>query len=310
MAKRKNKKINLKREHSERSAITANRKYKDTVFRKLFSDRKNLLSLYNAINETSYNDASQLEIVTLENAIYMGMKNDLAFIINTNLFLYEHQSTYNPNMPLRDLFYISGEYQKLVDLKSLYTSTRLRIPTPNFIVFYNGTEKNEDRWVEYLSESYENMSGEPNLELKVIILNINVGHNKKLMEECQTLREYAQYVAKVRRYSEEMELNTAVECAVSESIQEGILKEFLQKNRAEVIAMSIFEYNEEEEKRKLRKAEYEAGMAEGVMKTKKETAISLAEMGLSVQQIAQGVKVEEKTVYKWLNEKKNMKTTY
>ena len=310
MAKRRNKKINLKREHSERSAITANRKYKDTVFRKLFSDRKNLLSLYNAINGTAYMDASQLEIVTLDNAIYMGMKNDLAFIINTNLFLYEHQSTYNPNMPLRDLFYISGEYQKLVDLKSLYTSTRLRIPTPNFIVFYNGTEKNEDRWVEYLSESYENMSGEPNLELKVIILNINVGHNKKLMEECQTLREYAQYVAKVRRYSEEIELNTAVECAVSESIQEGILKEFLQKNRAEVIAMSIFEYNEEEEKRKLRKAEYEAGMAEGVMKTKKETVISLAEMGLSVQQIAQGVKVEEKTVYKWLNEKKNMKNTY
>lgn len=310
MAKRRNKKINLKREHSERSAITANRKYKDTVFRKLFSDRKNLLSLYNAINGTAYMDASQPEIVTLDNAIYMGMKNDLAFIINTNLFLYEHQSTYNPNMPLRDLFYISGEYQKLVDLKSLYTSTRLRIPTPNFIVFYNGTEKNEDRWVEYLSESYKNMSGEPNLELKVIILNINVGHNKKLMEECQTLREYAQYVAKVRRYSEEMELNMAVECAVSESIQEGILKEFLQKNRAEVIAMSIFEYNEEEEKRKLRKAEYEAGMAEGVMKTKKETAISLAEMGLSVQQIAQGVKVEEKTVHKWLNEKKNMKTTY
>ena len=310
MAKRRNKKINLKREHSERSAITANRKYKDTVFRKLFSDRKNLLSLYNAINGTAYMDASQLEIVTLDNAIYMGMKNDLAFIINTNLFLYEHQSTYNPNMPLRDLLYISGEYQKLVDLKSLYTSTRLRIPTPNFIVFYNGTEKNEDRWVEYLSESYENMSGEPNLELKVIILNINVGHNKKLMEECQTLREYAQYVAKVRRYSEEIELNTAVECAVSESIQEGILKEFLQKNRAEVIAMSIFEYNEEEEKRKLRKAEYEAGMAEGVMKTKKETVISLAEMGLSVRQIAQGVKVEEKNVHKWLNEKKNMKTIY
>lgn len=310
MAKRRNKKINLKREHSERSAITANRKYKDTVFRKLFSDRKNLLSLYNAINGTAYMDASQLEIVTLDNAIYMGMKNDLAFIINTNLFLYEHQSTYNPNMPLRDLFYISGEYQKLVDLKSLYTSTRLRIPTPNFIVFYNGTEKNEDRWVEYLSESYENMSGEPNLELKVIILNINVGHNKKLMEECQTLREYAQYVAKVRRYSEEIELNTAVECAVSESIQEGILKEFLQKNRAEVIAMSIFEYNEEEEKRKLRKAEYEAGMAEGVMKTKKEAVISLAEMGVPLQQIAQGVKVEEKTVHKWLNEKKNMKTTY
>lgn len=97
MAKRKNKKV------------TANRNYKDTVFRKLFSDRRNLLSLYNAINGTAYTDETKLEIVTLENAIYMGMKNDLAFIIDTNLFLYEHQSTYNPNMPLRDLFYISSE---------------------------------------------------------------------------------------------------------------------------------------------------------------------------------------------------------
>ena len=97
-----------------------------------------------------------------------------------------------------------------------------------------------------------------------------------------------------------MELNTAVERAVSESIQEGILKEFLQKNRAEVVAMSIFEYNEEEEKRKLRKAAYEAG----VINTKKEVAISFAEMGLSVQQIAQGIKVEEKTVREWLNEKR------
>ena len=121
MAKRKNKKIIVKRNRLKGNTAIANRKYKDTVFRMLFSDRKNLLSLYNAINETSYTDAAQLEIVTLENAIYMGMKNDLAFIINTNLFLYEHQSTYNPNMPLRDLFYISSEYQKMVDWKSLYT---------------------------------------------------------------------------------------------------------------------------------------------------------------------------------------------
>ena len=92
----------VKETNCKGNTAIANRKYKDTVFRMLFSDRKNLLSLYNAINETSYTDAAQLEIVTLENAIYMGMKNDLAFIINTNLFLYEHQSTYNPNMPLRD----------------------------------------------------------------------------------------------------------------------------------------------------------------------------------------------------------------
>ena len=112
-----------------------NRNYKDTIFRMLFSDRKNLLSLYNAINGTSYMNPEDLEIVTLENAIYMGMKNDLSFIIDTNLFLYEHQSTYTPNMPLRDLFYISAEYQKLVNKKSLYSSALQKISVPNFIVF-------------------------------------------------------------------------------------------------------------------------------------------------------------------------------
>ena len=126
---------------AHKKQLTTHRNYKDTVFRMLFSDRKNLLSLYNAVSGSHYDDPEKLEIITLENAIYMGMKNDLAFIIGTDLFLYEHQSTYNPNMPLRDLFYISSEYQKMVDWKSLYTSTRLRIPTPNFIVFYNGTEK-------------------------------------------------------------------------------------------------------------------------------------------------------------------------
>lgn len=102
-------------------AVSANRNYKDTVFRMLFSDKKNLLSLYNAVNSRDYTNPDDLEIVTLENAIYMGMKNDLAFIIDTNLYLYEHQSTYNPNMPLRDLFYISSEYQKNAGSKNLYT---------------------------------------------------------------------------------------------------------------------------------------------------------------------------------------------
>ena len=144
MAKnKKNRKVTTKRnqfvKRMQSNTPTANRKYKDTVFRMLFSDRENLLSLYNAVNGTTYERSEELEIVTLENAIYMGMKNDLAFIIDTNLFLYEHQSTYNPNMPLRDLFYISSEYQKLVDHKSLYSSALQKIPAPYFIVFYNGT---------------------------------------------------------------------------------------------------------------------------------------------------------------------------
>ena len=291
MAKRKNRKAAVKKTQRTGASLTANRKYKDTVFRMLFSDRKNLLSLYNAINGTAYENPDDLEIVTLENAIYMGMKNDLAFIIDTNLFLYEHQSTYNPNMPLRDLFYISSEYQKLVEHKSLYSSTQQKVPAPNFIVFYNGTVKKEDCWTNYLSEAYENLTGEPNLELKVITLNINEGHNKELMEQCQILREYAQYVAKVREFAGNTELNAAVELAVNECIQNNILAEFLRKHKSEVIAMSIFEYDKEEEEKKLREAEYEAGYDEG----KKEIIRRMLEAGESVEKITQytGYKTNE-----------------
>ena len=291
MAKRKNCKAAVKKTQRTGASLTSNRKYKDTVFRMLFSDRKNLLSLYNAINGTAYENPDDLEIVTLENAIYMGMKNDLAFIIDTNLFLYEHQSTYNPNMPLRDLFYISSEYQKLVEHKSLYSSTQQKVPAPNFIVFYNGTVKKEDCWTNYLSEAYENLTGEPNLELKVITLNINEGHNKELMEQCQILREYAQYVAKVREFAGNTELNAAVELAVNECIQNNILAEFLRKHKSEVIAMSIFEYDKEEEEKKLREAEYEAGYDEG----KKEILRRMLEAGESVEKITQytGYKTSE-----------------
>ena len=304
---------------AHKKQLTTHRNYKDTVFRMLFSDRENLLSLYNAVSGAHYDDPEKLEIVTLENAIYMGMKNDLAFIIDTDLFLYEHQSTYNPNMPLRDLFYISSEYQKLVDKKSLYSSVLQKIPAPQFIVFYNGTEKKKDSWVNHLSEAFENLSGNPKLELEVLTLNINEGHNPELMEQCQTLREYAQYVACVRRYAREFELNKAVKLAVDECIRNNILSEFLRANKSEVISMSIFEYDKEEEERKLRKAEYEAGVAAGMkdgMKAgvadgiskgkilaKKDAASSLITLGLTVEQISSALKVDVETVEKWIADK-------
>ena len=271
---------------AHKKQLTTHRNYKDTVFRMLFSDRKNLLSLYNAVSGSHYDDPEKLEIITLENAIYMGMKNDLAFIIDTDLFLYEHQSTYNPNMPLRDLFYISSEYQKLVDKKSLYSSVLQKIPAPQFIVFYNGTEKKKDSWVNHLSEAFENLSGNPKLELEVLTIKINEGHNSELMEQCQILREYAQYVDCVRRYAKEFELIDAIEQAVDECIQRNILSEFLRKNKAEVIAMSIFEYDKEEEEKKLRKAEFEAGVEHGIEQSLVSLVIKKMKKGKSVEEIA------------------------
>ena len=174
-----------KSEQVSEKTPTANRQYKDTVFRMLFSEKENLLSLYNAVTGSHYQNAEALKIVTLENAIYMGMKNDLAFMLETNIYLYEHQSTINPNIPLRDLIYIGIEYQQYLNDKSLYSSKLQKIPAPKFMVFYNGTDAVDDRVELRLSKAYEHLAGEPDLELKVLMLNVNEGHNKELMEQCQ-----------------------------------------------------------------------------------------------------------------------------
>ena len=253
-----------KSEQVSEKTPTANRQYKDTVFRMLFSEKENLLSLYNAVTGNAYQNADDLKIVTLENAIYMGMKNDLAFMLETNIYLYEHQSTINPNIPLRDLIYIGIEYQQYLNDKSLYSSKLQKIPAPKFMVFYNGTDDVEDRMELKLSSAYEHLAGEPDLELKVLMLNVNEGHNKDLMEQCQTLKEYAIYVARVRKYASAQNLNDAVERAITECIKEGILVDFLRKNRSEVKMVSILEYDKEWEEKKLRKAEYEAGKSDGI----------------------------------------------
>ena len=235
-----------------------NRSYKDTLFRMLFQEKEALLSLYNAVGQTDYKDASQLEIVTLENAIYMNMKNDLAFLINLELNLYEHQSTWNPNMPLRDLFYVAKEYEQLIRKETLYSSRLVKLPVPRFLVFCNGRMPDQaEKIVLKLSDSFEKRTGEPEL-------NINAGCNETLMNACRLLKEYSLYVARVRSYASQMDMNTAVNRAVEECISEGILADFLLKSRAEVVAMSIFEYDEERERELIKKAEFECGKEEGI----------------------------------------------
>lgn len=255
----------------------ANRRYKDTVFRMLFSDKVNLLSLYNAVTGKHYDNPEELRIVTLKNAIYMGMKNDLAFIVETSIFLYEHQATINPNIPLRDLFYIAMEYHKLVGKRTLYSSALQKIPAPKFVVFYNGTDEMGECKEYRLSDAYESNSCEPSLELKVTMLNVNEGHNEELMKQCATLKEYAQYVSRVRHYAAVMELDVAVKRAIDECIKEGILMDFLSANRSEVELTSLFEYNKEEEEKKLRKAEYELGVEKGEEKGQVKTMLRAVE---------------------------------
>ena len=229
----------------------------------LYEDRRELLKLYNAINGTDYDDPEELEIVTLENAIYMNMKNDLAFIIRSELNLYEHQSTKNPNMPLRDLMYIAHEYQKLIDNKELFLTKAISIPAPRFFMFYNGKDEVEDRFELKLSDLYNPKVDEPELELRVTVLNINLGHNRELMDKCATLNEYAIYVNKVRRYQKVMSNDEAVRRAVDECIEENVLRDFFIKQKEEVIAMSIFEYDEEAVLDYIGQKQWEDGRAAG-----------------------------------------------
>lgn len=247
-----------------RNSVKVKRNHKDTLFRMIFSTRENLLSLYNAVNHSHYTDASELEIVTLKNAVYMNMKNDQAFLLDMQLNLYEHQSTWNPNMPLRFLMYVAKEYQMLVRNQTLYASALVKVPTPHFVVFYNGETEQEAETILRLSHSFQQKTDKPELELMVRVLNINLYKKQEVLEACQLLKEYMLLVNKIRRYTDEYkDINQAVEQAVTECIEENILADFLRKNRAEAIEMCIFEYDDKREKELIRKAEYAEGMKEG-----------------------------------------------
>ena len=238
----------------------ARRDHKDTLFRMLFSTKENLLSLYNAVNHSHYTNPEELEIVTLKNAVYMNMKNDQAFLLDMQLNLYEHQSTWNPNMPLRFLFYVAKEYQMLARNQTLYASALVELPTPHFVVFYNGETEREAESLLKLSHSFKQKTEHPELELLVKVLNINLDKNLEILETCRLLKEYMLLVHKIRQYTiEYKDINQAVEQAVTECINENILADFLRKNRAEAIEVCIFEYDEKRETELIRKAEFAEG---------------------------------------------------
>lgn len=265
--------------------VTPKRNYKDTLFRLLFLDKKELLALYNALNHSHYTDPEQLEIKTLENAIYLNMKNDLAFLLDDRLCMYEHQSTRNPNLPLRFLHYVSEVLQAHTIQENIYSKTLIKIPTPEFVVFYNGAEVIPDVSEQRLSELYLIPQDNPKLELIVKVLNINIGHNKKLMESCPTLYQYAIYVNKVREYSKQMELKMAVDRAIKECIENDVLRDFLLKQRLEAINVTIYEFDQELYEKTIRKEEREEERIRAIQ--------NMLEFGVAESQILEKYTKEE-----------------
>ena len=230
--------------------VNVNKQHKDRLFRLLFGNeeyKQNTLDLYNAINGTDYSNLDELEFDTIDDVIYMGMKNDTSFIIHDELNIYEQQSTYNPNMPVRGLMYLGRLYDKFIKKNDLnvYGRHLIPLPVPQYIVFYNGIEKeyrDKDVFELRLSDAFDGKEG--CVEFKAIVYNVNYGHNAKLMDACKALSGYAQLIAKIRRYNEEYPLEEAVDKAVSECIKDGILADILTAHKAEVKGMVLTEYNE------------------------------------------------------------------
>lgn len=278
--------------------LKSNRLYKSRLFVMLFEDKKNLLELYNAVSGKHYEDPELLKINTLDNAIYMSMRNDLSFLIDARLSLYEHQSTYSPNLPLRFLFYLADLLSGITREKNLYGKKKVKIPTPRFLVFYNGEAPQPDSKVLKLSDLYETEEADHKLELEVLMLNINAGHNPELMAASHTLWEYAEYTARVRKYAGEMSVSEAVDRAIAECIQENILKEFLEKYQAEAKNVSIYEYDEERHLRQERETAWEEG--------KEDTLIEMIrkklKKGNSIAEIADALELDEDEIQR-LSEK-------
>ena len=248
-----------KSESLEQMDVIANNKYKDTLFRFIFNDKKRLLGLYNALNHSNYQNAEELEINTLENAIYLSMKNDLSFIFDLSLYIFEHQSTYCPNIPLRDLHYVSTLLEGMIQKKYIYSTKLVKFPTPHFIVFYNGEKEMPDRTILKLSDAFEKPEEDPELELKVTMINVNCGRNPELMEACKDLNDYSIYVQKVRIYAKIMDINEAVEKAITECIEGKILEEILTKFRSEAKMLSIMEYDKELHEQTIKEDYFEEG---------------------------------------------------
>ena len=287
MSKKQRKPISKKKNTSSNHHV--NSKYKDTLFRMIFRDKKNLLSLYNALNKTSYTNPDDMKITTLEDVIYVGMKNDVSFLFSSIMNLFEHQSTFNPNMPVRGLLYLARIYQNYIRENGLniYSSTQISLPVPVYVVFYNGRKEEAEYQELKLSDAFKKseFSGQAALECRVIMLNINLGHNKELFENCRILWEYAYFINEVR---ENQKKGSSIEAAVRQAqkscIEQDILKEFLEKNSAEVSDVILEEFNEEQ---------YAEGLRE---EGKVKTLISLYQKNLlTLEQAAEeyGTTVEE-----------------
>lgn len=256
----------------------ANRLYKDRVFKFIFGNPENkewTLSLYNAVNGSNYSNPDDIQFNTIEDAVYMSMKNDVSFIILDEMNLWEHQSSFNPNMPMRFLTYGTQLYEKYTATSGYYKFSRKlqRLPKPHCICFYNGTEEQPEQQVLKLSDAF---GGEGDIEVKVKMLNVNYGKNRALMETCQPLREYAWLVDRVREHQRVLQnLEAAVDASIDEMPDSFVIRTLIEAHRAGVKKMFLTEYDEEKMKEQERKEAFADGVDAGVAEANERVAADM-----------------------------------
>lgn len=278
------------------------REYKDRLFKAIFGreteeSKRWRLDLYNALNDTNYTDPNALELNTIENVIYITMRNDVSFLIDDQMVLLEQQSSHNPNMPLRGFLYFAQLYNRYLksNKKDPSRCSKIDIPTPKFIVLYNGPTDKPDEFMMKLSESFINPDTSGAYEWTAYIKNINVNHSEGLQKRCKSLYDYSRFVAKVRENTKAgMEDKEAVDNAVRMAIRENLLEGFFARHRAEVIEMILTEFDEEVFKQNVREDGYLEGLAEGRTEGASQKAIESAEnflkMGVgTAEQISQAI---------------------
>ena len=246
---------------------TINRKYKDSVFRTLFSDEGKLIELYNALFDTNYGPEANIEIVTLEDVVFRVLKNDVAFVMEDSfIVLAEHQSTICSNMPLRDLIYMSAMLQRMINTDELYRKKLLKIPRPTFIVFYDGKEDFPEYQKMKLSDAFlGDDDGEITLQLTVKVNNINSDKNNVILKKCETLKQYSLFLERVRALQGKGQLTASrITELIKSCIDCGILPEFLKKYGTEMVEMLFRELTREEDMEISRLDGYDDGFEEGL----------------------------------------------
>ena len=247
--------------------MNENREYKSDVFSMLMENKSYALEVYNALNHSDYKNPEEVEIIRLERGISLSIRNDASFLIDMNMSFYEHQSTYNPNMPLRSMIYYVNALEDWLKRKNLdlFGRKRIQLPTPHFVVFYNGTEKRPEYEEMRLSEAFCHKTDEPGIEVRCRVYNINPDNNRPLKERSAVLEGYTYFVEKVRTYRKgNMGLEEAVDRAIEDCIKNHVLEDFFRDRKDEVKKMTHLDYTWEKREQMIRKEEFEDGMEQGI----------------------------------------------